>query len=341
MLARYTCRNRFTVSVRARTQIAENQRFMAASAAIAGPPPGACTLPRQSHPMLRPSRSTAPGASLCALALVFWLAASVPSAAQAPDPTAPPPKPVEVELNLINLPTTLPVKRHGSYFRLTHRFARDLRRGDFGSLVEDFFSLDNGAIIGLEYRFGVTANLHAGVHRSLLNRTIQFFGRYDGWKQSADMPLSLSISAAVEGLDNFRDNHQPAIAATVSREVARRFTVYATPAFVANTRDADPLAGHDHGVGTDEHADHEHTMFIGVGGRVRARPSVFITGEFSPRVAGHDPGRGTWGVALEKRTRGHTMQINFTNSFGTTFGQLARGGDEHNVYLGFNVTRTF
>ena len=58
------------------------------------------------------------------------------------------------ELNLINLPTTTSLNNHQSYFRLTHRFARDLRRGDFGSLAEDFFSLDNGAVIGLEYRFG-------------------------------------------------------------------------------------------------------------------------------------------------------------------------------------------
>jgi hypothetical protein len=35
------------------------------------------------------------------------------------------------------------------------------------------------------------------------------------------------------------------------------------------------------------------------------------------------------------------MQLNFTNSFGTTFGQLARGGSEHDIYLGFNITRKF
>ena len=53
--------------------------------------------------------------------------------------------------------------------------------------------------------------------------------------------------------------------------------------------------------------------------------------------------RGIWGVAVEKRTKGggHTLQLNFTNSFGTTFGQIARGGDTHNVYLGFNITRKF
>jgi hypothetical protein len=35
------------------------------------------------------------------------------------------------------------------------------------------------------------------------------------------------------------------------------------------------------------------------------------------------------------------MQINFTNSWGTTFGQLSRVGSEHDIYLGFNITRRF
>jgi hypothetical protein len=33
--------------------------------------------------------------------------------------------------------------------------------------------------------------------------------------------------------------------------------------------------------------------------------------------------------------------LNLTNCFGTTLGQLARGGSPHDVYLGFNITRRF
>jgi hypothetical protein len=290
---------------------------------------------------------------LASLALLLGLGAGASaqtSGAQPPDPatdTAVPARPVEVELNLINLPTTRSVERHGSYFRLTHRFARDLRRGGFGSLAEDLFSLDNGAIIGLEYRFGITDALHAGVHRSILSRTIQVFGRYDRWRQGDGLPVSVSVIGSVEGLDNMRDNHQPAVAAVISRAVAGRATLYAMPAFVGRTRAADFLIGHDdhgHGVGGeagDEHALHEHTVLVGLGARLRLRPSVFVAGEYSPRLAGHDPGNGTWGVAVEKKTGGHTLQLNFTNSFGTTFGQLARGGSAREVYLGFNVTRVF
>ena len=35
------------------------------------------------------------------------------------------------------------------------------------------------------------------------------------------------------------------------------------------------------------------------------------------------------------------LQLNLTNSFGTTLGQIARGGSPHDVYLGFNITRKF
>jgi hypothetical protein len=272
--------------------------------------------------------------------------ASAQAGDQPPGPPAPPTT-HEIELNITNLPTTRSLKRHQGYFRLTHRFAADLRRGSFGQLAENLFTIDQGAIIGLEYRFGITSNLQAGVHRSMLSKTIQFFGKYDGWRQGDRMPVSISLIGSIEGLNNLQDNHQPAIVASISRAVGNSLMLYATPGFVANTRAADFLSGHDdhdHDLpGEDEHASHEHTMFLGVGGRARIRPTFYVTGEFTPRLAGHDPGRGAWGFSLEKMTKGggHTLQLNFTNSFGTTFGQLARGGSEHDIYLGFNITRKF
>jgi hypothetical protein len=284
-----------------------------------------------------------------ALALALLLASSTVLRAQTPDPAAAPPLPAEVELNVINLSTTQSLKRHGSYFRLTHRFARDLRRGDFGQLAEDLFALDNGAIIGLEYRFGLSSDLQAGVHRSLLSRTIQMFGRYDRWRQNDSLPVSISLIGSIEGLDNFTEHYQPALAASVSRAFRGGVVLYAQPMYVAHTAAADFVAGHDdhgHDVGgeppdPDEHAGHEDTFMLGLGGRLRLRPSVHVAAEVSPRLAGYDPLRATWGVALEKKTEGHTMQINFTNSWGTTFGQLARVGSEHDIYLGFNITRRF
>lgn len=279
----------------------------------------------------------------CVVAAALLVCVPRGAVAQADTSAIAPPSP-EIELNLVDLPTTQSLRRHQSYFRLTHRFARDLRRGDFGSLAEELFSLDSGAIIGLEYRFGIARNLQAGVHRSILSKTIQIFSRYDGWRQGGALPVSISIVGSVEGLNNLQENFQPAVMAVFSRSVGAGAVLYFAPGFVGNTRAADFLAGHDHdhGVGdVDEHATHEHTALAGLGGRLRVRPTVFVAAEFTPRLAGHDPGRGTWAVAIEKKTGGHTLQLNFTNSFGTTFGQLARGGSDHDVYLGFNLTRKF
>jgi hypothetical protein len=281
-------------------------------------------------------------ATLVGGTLLFVL--SSPASAQS---TPPEPRPAahDVELNLINLPTTVSMPRHHSYFRLTHRFARDLRRGSFTNLAEDLFSLDSGAIIGLEYRFGLTTRAQAGLHRSLLSKTMQTFVRYDAIQQGAS-PVGISFTGAVEGTNNLRQQYQPTIAATLSRGFGRNVFAYLTPAYVGRTHVADFVSGHgghDHGIpgAGDEQGGHTGTFFVGAGGRVRIRPTVYVTGEYSPRVSGYRPNKGTWGAAVEKRVGGHTFQMNFTNSFGTTFGQIARGGNPHDVYLGFNLTRKF
>ena len=305
--------------------------------------PGARPLPESTGRMPR-IWTTAVATALTAFAVTLILPATS-ALAQEPAPAPPEPRKVsEAELNTTNLPTTTSLNRHQSYFRITHRFTRDLREGDFGSLVEDLFALDNGAAIGLEYRFGITDRLQAGVYRTAISKTIQFSGRYDGWKQSDTMPVSISATASIEALNNFQDNFQPALAATFSRLASDWLVLYATPAFVFNTQAVDALDDHDHGLPgaeEDEHSQHDHTMFVGLGARVRIRPTAYLVGEYSPRLAGHDPGRAVWAAGIEKGTKSgkHLFQLNFTNSFGTTLGQVARGGSESNVYLGFNIAR--
>ena len=71
-----------------------------------------------------------------------------------------------------------------SAFRVTHRFTRPLGQGDFGSLAEDFFGIDSGAAIGLEYRFGIMRGAHVGIRRTN-DRTIEFFTEYSLLQQSA------------------------------------------------------------------------------------------------------------------------------------------------------------
>lgn len=266
------------------------------------------------------------------------------SATPAPQPAPEPATSAEIDQTVVNLSTTMPMKRHHSAFRITHRFARDLRRGSLGQLSEDLFSLDNGAIIALEYRFAITSQLQAGVHRSILGKTIETFGRWDAWRQSGRSPVSLSIGVSVEGQNNLRLDPQPGISATISR-VYKRLALYATPTYVHHAHTGTLILeheGHTHDSGEeDTDSTARDTGFLGLGARAHVRETVSLVAEAAPRLAGYTPERATWNVGIEKLTHGHVLQLNFSNSFGTTPGQIARGGSPHDVYLGFNLSRKF
>ena len=141
------------------------------------------------------------------------------------------------------------------------------------------------------------------------------------------MPLSISALASVEGRDNFQENRSPAFGAVVSRKVGETAALYAVPMWVHNTAGAsDPT---------------RETGLIGVGGRLRVRPAVYLVGEVSPRVGGYKSGQTEYGFALEGRVGGHVFQLNFSNAVGTTFAQTAQGGFPDTLYLGFNLARKF
>ncbi len=85
---------------------------------------------------------------------------------------------------------------------------------------------------------------------------------------------------------------------------------------------------------------------VGVGGRFRIHGGTYFVAEWVPRVSGFDPGVSTGSFGIEKRVGGHAFQLNFSNSFGTTMGQVARGGPKNadgdrDWYLGFNISRKF
>jgi hypothetical protein len=257
--------------------------------------------------------------------------------AGSPQPAPPPPATArdETELNVIALPTTQSMRRFGSHFRITHRFTRELGRGNIGDLASDLFGLDEGAVIGFDYRFAPTSNLQVGAYRTVFNQTVQFSGKWDALRQGAQLPVAISGLLSVEGTENFRDDYSTALGAVVSRTYGRRFAFYASPTFVWNS--VSPMLGTDSPLVTDE----DTTFYIGLASRVMLPKTTYIALEYTPRVTGFSPGSGIWGVGIEKHTRGHLFQLNFTNSFGTTYGQLARGGERSNVYLGFNIARKF
>jgi uncharacterized beta barrel domain-containing protein DUF5777 len=233
---------------------------------------------------------------------------------------------IEPDFTVVNIPTTLRLPRHKGNFHLTHRFNGNLEEGSFGDQASTLFGLDRGATIGFEYRFGIARHVEAAVYRSSFEQTIQFSGKLDAIHQNASNPLSLSGLISVEGTSNFHEQFKPALGVVASREIVDRLAVYAAPVWVHNSASA---------ISVDR-----DTFYVGLGGRVRVGSTVYLVGEVSPR-AGYAPGQVEFAFGIEKRVGAHVFQLNFANTFGTTFGQIARGGSPDALYLGFNLTRKF
>ena len=278
------------------------------------------------------------------LCLLVAMSFSRPAAAQDPAaPTAPPVAqappvandpdrrldPLQPDFNIAALPTTLRLPKHKTAFRVTHRFTRSLGQGDFGDLVDDFFGFDSAALIGLEFRYGLLPGTQVGIHRTS-DKTIEFFGQQNLMQQKPDgHPLGMDVIATYEGLDNMRDQKMGAIGLIVSRKAGKIAALYAEPIFVINT--------------SPEDTGDNNTMMIGLGARVRIRPATYLIGEWTPRVSGYRPNVDQGSFGIETRAGGHTFQVNFSNGFGTTLGQIAsRGGTSSDSwYIGFNISRKF
>jgi hypothetical protein len=265
-----------------------------------------------------------------AAALVLCLVPSLASAQQVEDDPDLDISVSQPDFTVVTLPTTLRLPRFKSAFRVTHRFGRPLGAGDLGDLVGDLFGLDSGAQIGLEYRFGVMRGLQAGIHRTS-DKTIEFFSQYNVLQQSASTPVGLGVHASIDGTNNFRDSYSPALGLVISRNLGSRGAVYVEPIWVNNTNPS-----------PSELVDENDTVIIGLGARIRIRPTVYLAGEIIPRVAGYDPGVSHGTFAIEKRAGGHSFQLNVSNAFGTTMGQIARGGfTNDDWYFGFSISRKF
>jgi hypothetical protein len=267
-----------------------------------------------------PSASDPPAAAVTAAASAAAVAQSAGDDDAALDPAEP-------DFTLVDLPTTLRLPLHKGEFRLTHRFNGNLRQGTLGQQASDLFGLDDGAVVGFEYRYAVARHLEVAAYRSSFDRTIEFSAKYDAIHQGGAIPLSMSGLVSVEGANNFKEQYAPALGAVVSREIQSRVALYVSPIWVHNTAAV---------FGVDR-----NTFVLGLGGRVRIMSTAYVVAEISPRMVGYAPGQAEYAFGIEKRVGGHVFQLNFGNDQGTTFGQIAEGGTPQSLYLGFNLTRKF
>lgn len=264
-------------------------------------------------------------------ALLLLLLAGLVGPAAASDDLEP--DKAEPDYTVINLPTTLRLPKHALAFRLTHRFARPLGRGDFSDLASDLFGFDGGAQIGIELRFAPFAGSQLGVYRTS-DRTIELFLKQSVLQEKAGRPLSVAVTASLEGLDNLREERSPSLGLVLSKRLGDHGALYAVPAYVGHTNLRPEDAAKDDG-----------TLVLGLGGRLVFGRGVGLLAEVWPRLAGYDGGQNgaplvTFGI--EKQVGGHAFQINFSNDLGTTPAQVARGRTgPDDWFIGFNLTRKF
>ncbi|HEY2152098.1 MAG TPA: DUF5777 family beta-barrel protein [Vicinamibacterales bacterium] len=236
-------------------------------------------------------------------------------------------RPMEPDYSLVNLPTTLPLPVHGGNFHLTHRFNENLAKDTAKEQLQNLFGLDEGATIDFEYRFGLFKHVQLIASRTNVDRTISLGTKVDAFHQTDSMPLGISAIFNVEGGNNFSERYAPTLGVVVSRTIASKLALYATPIVVHNTL---PDTG-----------EVRNTFFVGLGTRIRIRPTLYVVVEGSPRAAGYTPGNAEFAFSLEARVGAHVFAITFANSSAVTYGQLARGGNPDSLYLGFNLSRKF
>lgn len=263
-------------------------------------------------------------------------------AAQTPDPTTPPgavqpdPErndpdivvdPMQPDFTVGALPTTLRMPTGKWAFRVTHRFTRNLGQGDFGDLASNLFGLDGGSQVGLELRYGLRPGMQIGIHRTS-DRSIQLLVQQNLLNERSDDRFGLDVLATLEGADNLSEDHLGVIGLVLSKNAGRRAAVYVEPLVAIN---ANPFETGD-----------DHTVMLGLGGRLRAGRTTYFFAEYTPRLAGYRPFADQITFGFERRTGGHLFQLNVGNGFGTTLGQVARGGIANDQwFLGFNLSRKF
>ena len=253
-------------------------------------------------------------------------ASGTTAAAQDDDPDRDP-NDSQPDFYVATLNTNLRLPKGKMAFRLTHRFLRTLGDGDFGDLAARLFGFDSGAQIGLDLKYAPFSGGQIGIYRTS-DRTIQLQGQYNAIKDG-NGPIGVGIVVNVDGTDNFSDEFSPGAAIVLSRELGERGAIYLQPSFVGNSNLISD-------VGDD------YTVMAGIGARLRAGRNTYFFVEGSPRVSGYKQGVTMISFGFEQRAGGHMFQLNFSNGFGTTLAQVARGGTaKDNWYLGFNLSRKF
>ena len=115
-----------------------------------------------------------------------------------------------------------------------------------------------------------------GIHRTS-DRTIEFFTQYEVVAEGSWLPVTISALGTMDGTDNFTESYSPGLGAVISRTLGQHGALYLEPIWVNNTNRL-----------PSEVVEHNNTFLMGMGARIRVRPTVYLAFEGAPRVSGND-----------------------------------------------------
>ena len=248
------------------------------------------------------------------------------------EPTAPPQRAeVRPEVpssdfsnRLINLPTTRPIHRGLFEYFIAHRFTFPIFREGSPSLA---FGLDSSANVVFGFHYGLAEDIAVSFSRSKFDRIMDFGGEYRPLQQGEGIPVSLLARVGVAGKDNFgmtpdafrpstqRYHYSTYLQLSTSHSFADRFSLYAVPSVILNSRDEALLTSGRPGFGKE----HNHTLSVGLGGSLKLAPSAFLLGEYIPRVWGFrgvNKDRPAVSVGFQKNTFGHSFALVLSTATG-------------------------
>jgi len=223
--------------------------------------------------------------------------------------------------------------------RILHRF------GTVNHGLKDLFGLDE-ANMRFGFDYGLGKNLTVGIGRSNVNKELDGFVKYRPVQQSTGpggVPFSVVLITGMslrtqefpEPKDVYKFQHRLAFyqEIIVGRKFSEAFSLQLNPIFL-----------HRNLVPNTE--DDNNTWALGVGGRIKLTKRTAFVVDYTPILAGRQPGtKDPLAMGFDIETGGHVFQLHFTNATGmnekafltTTTDDFWKG----EIRFGFNLSRVF
>ena len=245
-----------------------------------------------------------------------------------------------------NTPTTEVLEKGNLLFRISHRFAPKIDKGN------KMFGLDGPAIIMFSLGYAITDDLLVTLGRTNAADDCELNARYRLLEEmNGEVPFSLAFqtginweSREISGKKRFRSEaFMYSLQVIATKNLFDRFFVAVVPGMLINPNisvsNEDPL------------------ITIGLGGRYYLGAGYSIITDWIPIISGFNAAPSAygfddkvklfdaWTIGVEKLIGGHVFQVFFTNSEGITTDQYMNGGDldiqDGDVRLGFMIYLIF